>query len=316
MPALPALNITKLNFHETHIDGERGMEADVSLTVANDFSVSFTVPPLAFEILVQNCDPNQPYIHFADASTKDIEVQPEEDVQVRVVGLVGSLPDTVTRACPSTQKSPLDALVGDYMRGDETTVYVRGSDSPSDTPEWIGDLISGVVVPVPFPGKTFGSLIRNFSLADVHFGLPSPFADPKSPEAHPRISATVKALINIPQEMNFPISVGQVRAHSNVYFHEKKLGNLDLSKWQEANSTQIEAHGDTPAGLAVDSIVKEAPLNITDDDVFSDVVEALLFGDKPVVLGVKAEVDVETETSLGKFVVRDIPAEGKVFVKR
>ena len=293
------------------------MAADVSLDVTNDYPVSFTVPPLGFEIMVQDCDPNQPYIHFADAATQKIEMQPEENVQVQVLGLVEELPDMVTRACPQTQKSPLDALVGDYIRGNETTVYVRGSNSPSqDTPDWVSDLIRSVTVPVPFPGKTFGSLIRNFSLADVHFGLPSPFADPKSPESHPRISATVKALVGLPSEMNFPISVAQVCAKSDIYFHKKKLGNLDLSEWQKANSTQIEQHGDIQAGLAVESIVKDAPLEITDDDVFSDVVQALLFGNKPVILGVKADVDVETETALGKFVVRGIPAQGKVFVKR
>ncbi len=37
-------------------------------------------------------------------------------------------------------------------------------------------------------------------------------------------------------------------------------------------------------------------LKITNDDVFRDVVEDLIFGGKPVVLGVKANVDVETET--------------------
>ena len=298
------------------MNGERSMAANVSLDVTNDYPISFIIPPLGFEILVQDCEPNEPYIHFADAMTDDIEVRAEEDVQVQVVGLVKELPDMVTRACPETQKSPLDALVGDYIRGDETTVYVRGSTSPSHTPEWIGDLISSVTVPVPFPGKTFGSLIRNFTLADVHFGLPSPFADPKTPESRPRISATVKALVGLPKEMNFPIAVDHVRARSDIYFHEKKLGNLDLSKWQKANSTQIEAHGDVQAGLAVDSIVKNAPLEITDDSVFADVVQALLFGQKPVVLGVKADVDVETETALGKFVIRDIPAQGKVFVKR
>ena len=45
-------------------------------------------------------------------------------------------------------------------------------------------------------------------------------------------------------------------------------------------------------------------------------IQALVFGGKGIVLGIKADVDVETETALGKFVVRAIPAEGKVFVKR
>lgn len=318
IPAIPKYDITKLNFHEIQLPGgERGMKADVSLDLMNDYPIKFTVPPLGFDILVEGCTLDSPYLQLADATTEEIQVDPKQGVKVQVEGIIKEIPKNLLATCPQTQKSPLDALLGDYIRGNDTTIFVRGSDAPSsDTPAWVTDLIKSVTVPVPFPGKTFESLIRNFSLADVHFGLPDPFASPDEPEASPRISAVVKALVGLPKEMNFPIDVGRVRAKADVYYHKKKLGNLDLNKWQKANSTRIEAHGDTEAGLAVESIVKNAPLEITDDDVFSDVVSDLVFGGKKVVLGVKADVDVETETALGKFVVRDIPAEGKVFVKR
>lgn len=308
----------KLNFHEIKLaNGERGMAADVSLALTNKYPVKFTVPPLGFDILVQGCSPDQPYLTLADATTEEIQVEPKKDVEVQVGGVLQKLPETLLATCPQTQKSPLDALLGEYIRGDETTIYVRGSDSPSDnTPDWVTALIQSITVPVPFPGKSFDNLIRNFSLADVHFTLPDPFAIPEAPEASPRISATVKALVGLPKEMNFPIDVSRVRADADVYYREKKLGRLDLNKWQKANTTRIEAHDDIEAGLAFESIVKNAPLKITDDDVFTDVVQDLIFGGKPVVLGVKADVDVETETALGKFVVREIPAEGKVFVKR
>ncbi len=316
---MPKFNITKLNFHEINRPNvERGMAADVSLDLTNDYPVEFDVPPLGFDILVPNCLPEEPYIQLADATTEVIHVEPKKDVKVQVGGFIRELPRNFLATCPQTEKSPLDTLLGDYIRGDETTVFVRGSSAPpSDgTPDWVTDLVKSVTVPVPFPGKTVGSLIRNFSLADVHFSLPDPFAKPGAPEASPRISAIVKALVGLPKEMNFPIDVGRVRADADVYYHKKKLGRLDLKKWQKANSTRIEAHGDVEAGLAVDSVVKNAPLEVTDNDVFSDVVQDLVFGGKKVVLGIKAEVDVETETALGKFVVRDIPAEGKVFVKR
>lgn len=293
------------------------MAADVSLALSNDYPVKFTVPPLGFDILVQGCSPDQPYLRLADATTEEIQVEPKKDVEVQVGGFLKKLPETLLATCPLTRKSPLDALLGEYIRGDETTVYVRGSKSPlGNTPDWVTALIQSVTVPVPFPGKSFDNLIRNFSLADVHFTLPDPFAAPDTPEASPRISATVKALVGLPKEMNFPIDVSRVRADADVYYHEKKLGRLDLNKWQKANTTRIEAHDDVEAGLAVESVVKKAPLKITDDDVFTDVVQDLIFGGKPVVLGVKADVDVETETALGKFVIREIPAEGKVFVKR
>ena len=293
------------------------MAADVSLALTNEYPVQFTVPSLSFDVLVQGCSPDRPYLRLADAITEEIQVQPKKDVEVQVGGFIKKLPETLLATCPQTQKSPLDALLGEYIRGDDTTIYVRGSSSPSgNTPDWVTALIQGVTVPLPFPGKSFDNLIRNFSLADVHFALPDPFATPDTPEASPRISATVKALVGLPKEMNFPIDVSRVRADADVYYHEKKLGHLDLRKWQKAKTTRIEAHDNVEAGLAVESIVKNAPLKITDDDVFTDVVEDLIFGGKPVVLGVKADVDVETETALGKFVVREIPAEGKVFVKR
>ena len=293
------------------------MAANVSLTMMNQYPVKFTIPPVGFNILVQGCAPEEPYIKLAKASTRETFIGPKEDINVSVGGIIRELPEILTKTCPDRLESPLDALLGNYLNGDETTIYVRGSKAPlPDTPSWITLLVKDVLVPLPFPGHTFDHLIRNFSLTDVHFGLPDPLADPDSPQGKPRISAVVKVIAGLPKEMNFPISVGRVKADADVYFHKKKLGKLDLSKWQKANSTRIEAHGDQEAGIAVESIIKDAPLNITNDSVFSEVIRAMIFGGKPVVLGVKAKVDVETETALGKFVVRDIPAEGKVFVKR
>ncbi len=254
---------------------------------------------------------------LAKATIHEIFVEPKEEINVDVGGIVRQLPETLTKTCPDTLRSPLDALLGDYIHGAETIIYARGSYPPlPDTPGWIADLMKDVIVPLPFPGHTFDHFIRNFSLTEVHFGLPDPMANPDSPQGKPRISALVKVLAGLPKEMNFPISVGRVKANADVYYHKEKLGELDLNKWQKANSSRIEAHGDQEAGIAVESVVKDAPLNITDNSVFTELVQALIFGGKPVVLGVKANVDVETETALGKFVVRDIPAEGKVFVKR
>lgn len=316
---MPQYNISKIKFHETQLSGdEKGMAADVSVTLANDYyPVTLAVPPLAFDILVEGCSPDEPYIMLATALTDETHVEPKQDVEVQVGAIVRRLPETLIQTCPGSAKSPMDALLGSYMNGNETTVYVRGSESPAPgTPAWIPELMRSIVVPLSFPGHTFDNLIRDFSLADVHFGLPSPFADPDSPEAQPRVSAVVKALVGLPEEMDFPIDVSRVRANADVYYKKQKLGELDLSKWQKANSTRVEAQGNATEGLAVQSIVKNAPLNITNNDAFADLVQALVFGGKSLVLGIKADVDVETVTALGKFVVREIPAEGKVFVKR
>ena len=317
IPAMPDIDITRLNFEDRQSEGKEGMGVDAAVILANDYPLRFTVPPLDFEVLVPNCVREEPQLRLAKAGTGTIDVKPKEDVLVKVKGFARELPKTLTTACPNTQKSPLDLLLGNYIHGDQTTVYVRGAGSPSSkTPEWMTELTKSVTFPLPFPGHTFKNLIRNFSLADVHFSLPDPLAAPESANAHPRISTTVKALINLPEEMNFEVDVHRVRADSDIFFHGHKLGNLDLSEWQRANSTRVQAKGDQSPGLAVESIVKEAPINITDNTVFADVMQALIFGGKPVVLGIEAAVDVETKTALGTFIVRDLPADGKVFVKR
>ncbi|KAI5195796.1 hypothetical protein E4T39_08092 [Aureobasidium subglaciale] len=317
IPSLPEYKIHKLNFREIELpDFQRAMVADVAVELGNDYPLDFTIPPLGFAILVDNCQSSQPLIQLADATTPSLAVRPKENVNVSVSGLVRRLPQAFTQACPDSHESPLDVLLGGYIRGNDTTVYVRGSDSPSlDTPQWITDLMSDITVPVPFRGHTFGHLIRNFTMANVHFGLPDPFSEPNSPEAQPRISAVIKALVALPEEMNFNISVGRVRANADVFYHGAKLGYLDLSKWQKANSTRIDSAKDEGPLLAVQSAIENAPLTVTDDDVFTDVLNALLFGGKGVELGIKADVDVEMETALGQLAVRKIPAEGTVPVK-
>ncbi|KAF1983026.1 hypothetical protein K402DRAFT_339257 [Aulographum hederae CBS 113979] len=317
IPAMPKYNISKLNVHEVDLpDGNKGVAADVSITVKNDFPLDFTVPPLGFGILVDNCTPKEDQIMVADATTGALHIKPYESVHVKATGVVRTLPDTLTSACPKSDKSPLDAILGNYIHGHKSIVYVRGSDSPSlDTPKWITDIISDITVPVPLAGRTFGNLIRNFTLADVHFKLPQPFADPDSPESNPMISAIIKVLVNLPREMNFPVDVDHVRANATVYYKKKELGILNLRKWQAATSSRVEPVGDEPAGLLVESAIENAPLEITDDEVFTDVLQSLIFGGKTTYLDVKAEVDVEVETALGTLAIKRIPAEGVVPVK-
>jgi hypothetical protein len=315
IPEMPKFNITKLNVHESN--STKGMDADVSIRIENNYPIDLTVPPLAFDLLVNNCLPSEPYIMVAEANVQNLTIHPRQDVRVNVTGNVQKLPDALTGTCPGSTKSPLDALLGGYMHGEETIIYVRGAETPnSKTPKWMSELFSSVTVPVPFPGRSFDNLIRNFSLADVHFKLPEPFAEPDTPEAQPKISAMIKVTIDLPEEINFPIDVDGVRADADVFYKGKKMGRLDLHKWQHANSTRVAGHGKEKPILLVESAIKNAPLEITDDDAFTDVVQALLFGGKSVLLTIKAKVDIKLETPLGNLTVRQIPAGGVVPIKR
>ena len=315
---MPQYQIKKINFHELGMSSAyKGISADVSVKVENQFPLDFQVPPLGFAVGVDNCLPSQPHIKLADANTHALHVHPQQDILVNVTGIVRQLPEAFLNACPGSIESPFDTLLGEYIRGRAATVYVSGSDSPSDdTPQWISDLAYGVTVPVSFPGRSFGNLIKNFSMSDVHFSLPDFFAEPDSSEAQPKISATVNALINLPDEMNFHVDIHRIRSTADVFYRKKKLGNLDISRWHEANSTEVKNSTDGHPDLLVTSHIEKAPLKITDNSVFNEVVRALLTGTSTVELSVKALVDVQLETPLGALAVRQIPAKGQVPVKR
>jgi hypothetical protein len=318
LPAIPQYNITRLNFHEVPVSttGRRGMAADVSLSLVNSYPIKLTIPPLGFDILVPNCGVDDPYIRLADATTDIINIEPYSDVTVDVGGIVRELPETLVQTCPHSKSSPLDLLLGDYLHGNDTTIFVRGSNSPNgDTPGWITKIISSVTVPVPFPGHTFDNLIKNFSLTDTHFSLPDPLADPGSEEENPQISGNIVVTAALPKEMNFGINVTRVRANADVFYKKEKLGVLNLHKWQVAESERIEPKDGEGAAIKIQSRINNAPLNITDRDVFYDVISALFLGDG-VMLKIEAVVDIEVSTVLGKLVIKGIPAEGVVPVKR
>lgn len=315
LPAFPELDVKALRFDEIGPPGHpEGMAAIASVSIMNDYPVKFDIPPLRFDVLVPNCLPDQEYLFLADAKTDAAHVRPKQLVNLNITGLIQGLPQKLTTACPFSNASPLDAILADYLQGKDTTIIVRGGTrQEAETPGWLVDLIRGTTVPLPLPGHPFDNLIRNFSLADVHFSLPDPFAEPDTPDSQPKISAIVKVVVALPEDMNFNVDVDRVRADADVFYKGRKLGELDLHKWQKATTSKIEESNQ--AGLLVQAKVEEAPLNITNEDAFTDLLQSLVFGGKGVDLGIKANVDVNTNTALGAFVVRKIPAEGKIHVK-
>lgn len=318
LPALPPYKIQNINVHDARLPPpQKGMAADVSLQVTNPYPFGMMVPSLGFAIFVEGCSPNEPLLQLGDAFFGQTMIRPKDEVHLNVTGIVKHLPERFTQACPDNGESPLDMLLGKYIKGDNVTAFVRGAKSPSkNTPRWISDLLSDITVPVPVPGQKLGHLIKSFNLANTHFALPDPFAEPNTPESNPTVSATVKALVALPAEMNVNLNVSHVKADADVMYHGKKLGELHIREWQPANSTRIEAKDGNGPTLLVQSLLSKAPLTITDDDLFTDVIQNMIFGKKKVILGIQAKVDVEVSTGLGEFAIRNIPASGSVPVKR
>ncbi|KAM0258269.1 hypothetical protein ACHAQJ_003911 [Trichoderma viride] len=319
IPSLPEYNIDRLNIHDVPVgDGGRmAVGANASIIVYNDYPVGLTVPQLAFDILVPNCDPSESYIMLATAITQPIDVEPHANVTVDANGVINDLPEELTQACPLTKMSPLDNFFKHYMNGEDAQVFVRGQNSDkSDVPEWIRSFLNSVTVPISFPGSSFDDAIRNLSLTDVDFKLPSPFADPNDPDSKARVSGTVQVLAVLPSELNVDISVNSLRASGDVFYGGKKFGELNVQQWQKANSSKTNDPEDGKAVLEITSRITDVPLDITDSDVFSDVMGELLLGDKDILLDVESLVDIKVSTVLGDLVLRDVPAKGKIPVKQ
>ncbi|KAL4878544.1 hypothetical protein BJY04DRAFT_110477 [Aspergillus karnatakaensis] len=313
-PSLPDPDIIKFNVHDADSpDDEGAMAVDVSLFVLPDSPFSLRVPPLGFKVLVDNCSPQDPYISVADVVTKEIAVTPGDGTVIDVSGIIRGLPDELTSNCPGKKKSPLDALLANYIHGLQTTVYVRGADIPSlDTPKWVTEILKKVTVPLAFTGRALDNLVKNFTMSNVHFTLPSPMAEPDSPDSKPTVSALVKVLIGLPEQVDFDLDIPRVRAKADVYYEGDKLGVLSLKDWQPANSTLV--HEDDSSAVLVDFAMVKAPLEVTNEDVLTDVLSALIFEGRPVKLTVSANVDAEISTGLGEIAVRGIPADGKLTV--
>ncbi|KAJ5281552.1 hypothetical protein N7478_006924 [Penicillium angulare] len=309
-PPLPDIKVVQLNVH----DGEnRTMEVDASLNAMLHSPVSLTIPALGFEILVPNCSPGDPYILAANAETGAINIERNEVTNVNFTGVVKRLPDELVTACPGEEASPLDFLVSSYIKGLETTLYIRGADAPSssEAPDWMVDLLRSVTIPLPFTNTALDNLVKNFTMSDTHFSLPNPFAEPGSPDAQPTVSGVVNVLISLPEEMNLSVEVPRVRALTDVYYLGEQLGNLNIDKWQDANSTIVEDI-DGDSALLVKFDIEDAPLQVTDNDLLSKLVQDMLFGSKAIILHVAANVDAKVSTGLGRFAIRGIPADGDV----
>lgn len=306
VPDMPEPQLESLRVEEWH-DGNSpgspsGIKAWAKLTVENKDlpPVNFDVPPMSFDVLLRDCGDD--YLLFAKTTSDKISIVPKQNISVSATGLMTKLPEELTSACPQSDKSPLDSFIANYMGGKEATVYIRGGEPTPETPEWLGKLLRDTVVPVPLPVHPFDSMIKNFSLTDVHFELP------ESADGQPELSATVGVLVALPKDMNFDVDVGRVRADGYVSYEGEEMGKLDLRQWQKSRSHKVG--GD----LLVESEVVKAPLRITNEDVFAKLVQKMVFKHQGVALTVHATVDVDATTALGSFVVSGIPSKGDIYV--
>ncbi|TQV91477.1 pre-rRNA processing protein [Cordyceps javanica] len=309
-PSIPEYSIQHLNFHQVplgHGDSQ-GIGANVSVSIQNEYPVSLTVPRVGFEVLISGCTPEDPKIVVGTGRSSTIDVKPNTEIIAEASGLISKLPQKLTQACPVSELSPLDEFLKHYLGGEDGQIFVRGKQpSDSELPQWLGDMLESVTVPIDFPGSSFDDLLRNFSLTDVKFSLPSPF----EPQGKPRVSGTVVAVAALPEGVDVDLGVESLKSQGNLFYKDKKFGELNLRKWQKASSRKLDSDAKETL-IEITSRVDNAPIDITDNDVFSSLASEYIFGSREIIVQARAKLDVKVDTVLGPLVIKDVPAEGKV----
>lgn len=310
---MPKFQVNRLNFEEVILPRQRAVNATASITLKNPYQLQFGIPSILFNILLQGCDEHN-LVHIATAKSLPLHVEPKSDIDVEISSIIHNLPGTFINACPKSQISPMDKFLGAYLHGDDNTVFVRGSDSSSpNVPGWLQEILQSITVLVPFPGNAFNDTVKSFSLSNVSFQLPTSDAEPGSPESSPRLGASVVAIVRTPEEINLSLYVKRLRAIANVSYEGGVFGALDLRKWMIAESSRSSNN----KYLEVNAEVKDAPLNITNYDIFRIVVKKMLSGEEnSLQLGIRGDTDVDIKTSLGEFVISNIPVTGNITIDR
>ncbi|KAK9375375.1 uncharacterized protein V1513DRAFT_30833 [Lipomyces chichibuensis] len=203
----------------------------------------------------------------------------------------------------------MDRYLQQYLAGEKITVYVRGKPSQNipNFPPWVADLLEFVSIPVPVPGRKSEDggtdrMVKSFGLSRVKVALP-----PRGDTAMlPRLSALVNAVIELPKELDFTISINNLRGWSDMYYQGDKFGVLVISEWTPAQSFY------TPEGyIQVVAEISDVPIEITDQAVFKKIVQKMFFSGEANV-DMRGTIDVALDMPVGEFAIRNIPVKGSV----
>lgn len=302
---MPNFQVKGLNIAEITLPQGPALAVNASINLQNPFLVDLEVPPLSFTVLLPGCERHD-LVVVATAETSPLFVEPSTDISLDISSIIRNLPVSFIAPCPKSQISPIDKFLGNYLHGNYSTVYVRGSDSSSNAPQWLLEFLRSVTIPLPFPGHKFDTPINSLSPSDIIVRLPDVDSLPGSPESAPRLSASVELVVRLPEEITFPIAVKRLRSIADVSYQGRKFATLNIHKWMRATSLLL----DDRKHLQVNAVVDVAPLNVTDYAIIEEIVGKFVFGEQPVQLEINGNADIDIKTNVGEFIVSGIPAAG------
>ncbi|ORY83095.1 hypothetical protein BCR37DRAFT_392454 [Protomyces lactucae-debilis] len=292
---LPKYNISQLAVKD---DEAKGLSGSALLKVFLQSPFDITVPSVSVDVLIDGCNNQKILLATGHNAPLDLDSH-AKTIQLKALGSVGHLPKQATEPCPNHQPSPLDRLMQLYLAGNDTRVYVRGSSPTQGDASWLQQVLSRITIPVDLPGSQSDQLARDIELADVKFNVGGFFRQEK-----PKISGNVNAVIDVPAGIHVKVDVKGVKILADLIYKGKKFATFESPDWAPASSSFIK-----PTALKVQAQLRDAPVTITDNDVFTSVVSALIGGN--ALLDVSGVADVRVSTGLGNLEPHGLPLVAK-----
>ena len=310
-PTLPEFTVNNLNVVDQ--PGE-GTLMTASAEIVNPYPMTLDIPALEWKVSVPGCTPSE-RIRLTNANTGPLTIRAGKNIIVDVSSSISSLPQELLDPCLDATPSPLEALFQALMDPKQnTTVFISGSSrgiSLPNLPKWLPDILSSLTIPVPVPhldGNTT-DLISAIHCSEMKVTFPSPWAPPGTPNAQPKVSGVIEAVILPPKEAeNVAINVTAVKADVYLFDQGAKFGRILVPVWSPATTERkVKIH--------VKVRVAEVPIEVLDPIVFQRVMTKILRGGGTVEIGVEGTVDSQVSVLVGDFAIRGIPVKGIVEVE-
>lgn len=307
-PTLPDFTVNKLSIVD---QPGKGTLMTASADVVNPYPATLDVPALEWKISVPGCTPFD-RIRLTNANTGPLSIRAGKPITVDVSSAISSLPQELLDPCRDATPSPLEALFQALLDPKQNiTIFISGTSQAISLPKWLPDLLSSLTIPIPVPhlNSNTTDLISAIHCSEMKVTFPSPWAPPGTPNAQPKVSGLIEAVIRPPKEAeNVGINVTAVKADVYLFDEGEKFGRILVPEWSPATTER-------KVMIHVKVRVAEVPIEVLDPIVFQRVMTKILRGGGTVEIGVEGTIDSQVSVLVGDFAIRGIPVKGLVEVE-
>lgn len=295
--ALPDYNITAFAIQDSR---EVGVVGQASLEAELQLPISARIPSVQVQVSIEGCDGD--IIPIALAKNLPFEIRRgDARIAVSAVGECREIPPEALKKCSAASpQSPVDSAMQNFLAGNATTVQISGVNS-TEQDSWLQRLLAQITIPVDIPGSQSDQLARDIQLTDVKFNLPSLIGG----SGKPKISGKVRGTIDIPSDVDVGLKVDSVHVLADLLYKKKKFATIESPGWSPASSKLLSDAKE----LKVEVVLRDAPVTITNQDVFSSVISQLLGGN--TLVDVIGTGDVKVATALGDLEAHELPIEAE-----